>query len=70
MATHVVVRPFPGPGGQLAPGAEVDAAGWRNTASLVRRRYLRPIERPAEMISSPRQIRTEPARVAASSGKR
>jgi len=45
--THVVIRPFPGPGGLQLPGAEVDASEWRNTDALVRRRYLRPIDRPA-----------------------
>jgi hypothetical protein len=47
MSTHVVVRSFPGPGGALAAGTEVDASRWRNVDALGRRRYLRPIARPA-----------------------
>lgn len=56
MATHVVVRPFPGPGGLLTPGAEVDASDWRTTAQLVRRRYLRPIDQAAVKVAAPRPI--------------
>ena len=59
-ATHVVVRPFPGPGGLQLPGTEVDASEWRNTSSLVQRRYLRPIDKPAQRIPTPRPIATEP----------
>jgi hypothetical protein len=59
-ATHVVVRPFPGPDGPLTQGAEVPASGWRNTDSLVRRRYLRPIEKPAQSISTPRALNAIP----------
>ncbi len=55
-ATHVVVRPFPGPGGLQLPGTEVDASEWRNASSLVQRRYLRPIDRPAEQIPTPRPM--------------
>ncbi len=54
--THVVMRPFPGPGGLQIPGTEVDASEWRNASSLVQRRYLRPIERPAERIPTPRPM--------------
>ncbi len=43
MLTHVVVRSFPGPGGNLSAGTKVDASGWRNAETLVRRRYLRPV---------------------------
>ncbi len=71
MATHMVVRPFPGPGGKsLPPGTEVDASTWRHAAHLVRRRYLRPLERPAELIPEPRKIATPHPNVAASSRKR
>ena len=59
-ATHVVVRAFPGPGGPLKPGDEVPASDWRNTASLVRRRYLRPIEKPAQAIPTPRALNAIP----------
>jgi hypothetical protein len=69
MATHVVVRSFPGPGGVLAIGAEVDASSWRTTAQLVRRRYLRPIEQPAVKIQAPRPIQPRP-NAAAESRKR
>jgi hypothetical protein len=55
-ATHVVVRSFPGPGGPLTPGDEVAASDWRNTDSLVRRRYLRPIEKPPQVLTAPRPI--------------
>ena len=53
MATHVVVRPFPGPRGMTTPGDEVDASTWRNASQLVRRRYLRPLDKPAEIIPAP-----------------
>jgi hypothetical protein len=60
MATHIVVRSFPGPQGEMTPGTEVDASSWRNTSQLVRRRYLRPIDRAAEKIPAPRKF--EPVR--------
>lgn len=60
MATHVVVRPFPGPRGELAPGTEVDASDWRNASQLVRRRYLRSLDKAAEKIPAPRKF--EPVR--------
>jgi len=56
-ATHVVVRSFSGPDGQFTPGDEVTASGWRNTDSLVRRRYLRPIEKPPQALTAPRPIK-------------
>lgn len=58
-ATHVVTRRFSGPGSvRLEIGAQVDAADWPNAHSLVKGRYLRPIERPPERISAPRPIDT------------
>jgi len=42
-ATHIVTKPFSTAGGELPAGAQVDASAWRNTAVLVRARYLRPI---------------------------
>ena len=42
-ATHIVAKPFATAGGELPAGAQVDASAWRNTAALVRARYLRPI---------------------------
>jgi hypothetical protein len=54
--THVVTRSFGGPAGPLLPGQEVDAADWRNTELLVKRRFLRPIERPQTRIPTPAPI--------------
>lgn len=42
-ATHIVTKPFAAAGGELPAGAQVDASTWRNTATLVRARFLRPI---------------------------
>jgi hypothetical protein len=50
-ATHVVLRPFGGPGGQrLVPGQHVRCEGesWKNARSLESSRYLRPIS-PADL---------------------
>jgi hypothetical protein len=42
MATHVVLRAFPGPGSlELKQGTLVDARDWRNVDALVQARYLR-----------------------------
>lgn len=58
--THVVLRPFPGPGGPQLPGTEVDASEWRNTESLVKRRYLRPIAQAAARTPSPAERQADP----------
>ena len=42
-ATHIVTKPFSAADGELPAGARVDASAWRNTANLVRARFLRPI---------------------------
>ncbi len=42
-ATHIVIKTFSTAGGELLAGAQVDASAWRNTAALVRGRFLRPI---------------------------
>lgn len=55
-ATHAVVRSFPGPGGLLSAGAEVDASRWRNTELLVAQRFLRPIGQPAVVPAGPAPI--------------
>lgn len=44
MSTHVVVKPLPTSEGVLAPGTEVDASTWRNTAALESLRYIKPIQ--------------------------
>lgn len=53
MATHVVMRRFQGPGGELAPGQLVRCEGdeWKNTHTLESARYLRPVT-PADLESA------------------
>ena len=44
MNTHIVTRPFEGPGGrQFEAGEAVDASEWAHTAKLVDQRRLRPL---------------------------
>lgn len=49
--THLVLRPFPGPGGhRFTPPERVAADDWKNLAALENQRYLRrlgPADVPA-----------------------
>ncbi len=48
-ATHIVIKPFSGPGNtEFKPGDRVDASEWPKTEKLVSQRYLRPIEATEE----------------------
>lgn len=40
---HVVMRPLPGPEGDIPSGTLVDPTKWRNTESLVNFNYMRPL---------------------------
>lgn len=55
-STHVVVRAFPGPGGILPRGTEVDASGWRNAEMLTKHRFIQPIGKAVLPIATPARI--------------
>lgn len=43
-ATHLVLRPFPGPEGRrFKPQDRVSAEDWKNRAALENLRYIRPL---------------------------
>lgn len=50
---YEVLRPFEGPAGRLAVGEIVEAREWRNTAALVRQRYLRLLPPPEKKREKP-----------------
>lgn len=52
-STHIVTRPFGGPGGRVYKvGEPVDASKWKHTLQLVEQRRLRPLL-PGEQITLP-----------------
>jgi hypothetical protein len=54
--THVVKKPFTGPGVVFQAGARVDGAGWKNIRNLERFGYVRPILATEVVASAARPI--------------
>ena len=40
---HVVMRPIPGPEGDIPSGTLIDPSSWRNTTALISEKFLRPV---------------------------